>query len=64
MEREFRSLKTEWTPTMGYRTAQEAQRNISHFVMLRYDWSRLHQFNDGLMPACAERKLNVVSGIS
>jgi hypothetical protein len=28
MERVFRSLKTEWIPTTGYRTAQEAQRDI------------------------------------
>lgn len=28
MERVFRSLKTEWIPTMGYMTAQEAQRDI------------------------------------
>jgi putative transposase len=34
MERVFRSLKTEWIPTTGYRTAQEAQRDISHFLMI------------------------------
>ncbi|MEW5715694.1 IS3 family transposase [Pseudomonas sp. SB113] len=64
MERVFRSLKTEWIPTVGYRTAQEAQRDISHFLMHRYNWIRPHQFNDGLAPARAEAKLNVVSGIS
>ena len=64
MERVFRSLKTEWIPTVGYRTAQEAQRDISHFLMHRYNWIRPHQFNDGLAPARAEEKLNVVSGIS
>lgn len=31
MERVFRSLKTEWIPTLGYRTAQEAQRDITPF---------------------------------
>lgn len=31
MERVFRSLNTELIPTLGYRTAQEAQRDISHF---------------------------------
>ena len=62
MERVFRSLKTEWIPTVGYRTAQEAQRDISHFLMHR--WIRPHQFNEGLAPARAEEKLNVVSGIS
>ncbi|TPV49248.1 IS3 family transposase [Pseudomonas fluorescens] len=64
MERVFRSLKTEWIPTLGYRTAQEAQRDISHFLMHRYNWIRPHQFNGGLAPARAEEKLNVVSGIS
>ena len=64
MERVFRSLKTEWIPTLGYRTAQEAQRDISHFLMNRYNWIRPHQFNGGLAPAQAEEKLNVVSGIS
>ena len=64
MERVFRSLKTEWIPTVGYRTAQEAQRDISHFLMHRYNWIRPHQFNGGLAPARAEEKLNIVSGIS
>ncbi|HUE92278.1 MAG TPA: IS3 family transposase [Pseudomonas sp.] len=64
MERVFRSLKTEWIPTLGYRTAHEAQRDISHFLMHRYNWIRPHQFNGGLAPAQAEKKLNVVSEIS
>ena len=64
MERVFRSLKTEWMPTVGYRAAQEAQRDISHFLMHRYNWIRPHQFNVGMAPARAEEKLNVVSGIS
>jgi putative transposase len=64
MERVFRSLKTEWIPTTGYRTAQEAQRDISQFLMYRYNWVRPHQFNGGLAPARAEEKLNIVSGIS
>ncbi|MFA0926897.1 IS3 family transposase [Pseudomonas syringae pv. tagetis] len=64
MERVFRSLKTEWIPTVGYMTAQEAHRDISHYLMHRYNWIRPHQFNNGLAPAQAEKKLNVVSGIS
>ncbi|AHG43655.1 hypothetical protein N018_18545 [Pseudomonas syringae CC1557] len=31
MERVFRSLKTEWIPTMGYTKVQQAQRDISYF---------------------------------
>jgi putative transposase len=65
MERVFRSLKTEWIPTVGYMTAQEAQRDISHYLMHRYNWIRPHQFNNGLLPpAQSEKRLNVVSGIS
>ncbi|HCF7597848.1 TPA: IS3 family transposase, partial [Pseudomonas aeruginosa] len=51
MERLFRSLKSEWVPSTGYLTAQEAQRDISHYLMHRYNWIRPHQFNDGLPPA-------------
>lgn len=64
MERVFRSLKTEGIPTVGYMTAQEAHRDISYYLMHRYNWIRPHQFNNGLAPAQAEKKLNVVSGIS
>ncbi|RTU17313.1 IS3 family transposase [Pseudomonas aeruginosa] len=63
MERLFRSLKSEWVPSTGYLTAQEAQRDISHYLMHRYNWIRQHQFNDGLPPAVAEEKLNPLSGM-
>jgi len=64
MERLFRSLKTEWIPTVGYMSAVLAQQDISRFLMERYSWRRPHQFNEGLPPAVAEEKLNSVSGIS
>ncbi|WP_102860115.1 IS3 family transposase [Stutzerimonas balearica] len=63
MERLFRSLKSEWIPQTGYLTAQEAQRDISHYLMHRYNWVRPHQFNDGLPPTVAEEKLNPLSGM-
>ncbi|WP_129374240.1 IS3-like element IS222 family transposase [Pseudomonas aeruginosa] len=63
MELLFRSLKSEWVPSTGYLTAQEAQRDISHYLMHRYNWIRPHQFNDGLPPAVAEEKLNPLSGM-
>lgn len=56
MERLFRSLKTEWIPTLGYMSAALAQRNIVRFLIERYSWRRPHQFNDGLAPAIAEEK--------
>jgi transposase InsO family protein len=64
MERLFRSLKTEWVPTTGYMTAGEAHRDISYYLMQRYNWIRPHQFNHGVAPAVAEEKLNPVSGAS
>ncbi|PXX21187.1 putative transposase [Burkholderia pyrrocinia] len=63
MERLFRSVKTEWLPSAGYMSAQETHRDISHYLMHRYNWKRPHQFNDGLAPAVAEEKLNAVSGV-
>lgn len=64
MERLFRSLKTEWIPTVGYMSASLAQQDIGRFLMERYNRRRPHQFNKGLAPAVAEEKLNLVSGIS
>ncbi|MOA04818.1 Integrase core domain protein [compost metagenome] len=64
MERLFRSLKTEWIPSTGYLCAQEARRDISHYLMHRYNWIRPHQANDGLPPAVAEKKLNPLSGMA
>ncbi|GEM_PF-833858 len=62
-QRLFRSLKTEWVPSLGYATVNEAQRDISHYLMNQYNWQRPHQFNKGLPPAIAEEKLKIVSGI-
>lgn len=63
MERLFRSLKSEWVSPTGYLTAQEAQRDIGHYLTHRYNLVRSHQFNDGLPPAVAEEKLNPLSGM-
>ncbi|CAM5455745.1 hypothetical protein PFRA20S_00302 [Pseudomonas fragi] len=57
MERVFRSLKTEWIPSVGYMSVQQAQRDISHYLMHRYNWIRPHTFNGGLTPAQAEKNL-------
>ncbi|BAQ82248.1 transposase [Pseudomonas sp. St29] len=64
MECVFRSLKTEWIPTAGRMTAQEAHHDISHYLMNGTNWIRPCQFSGGLAPAQAEKKLNVVSGYS
>ncbi|MBV2129708.1 IS3 family transposase [Arsukibacterium indicum] len=64
MERLFRSLKTEWVPVTGYMSKAEAQRDISFYLMDYYNWSRPHQFNNGVPPAKAEDLSNLLSGIS
>jgi putative transposase len=64
MERLFRSLKTEWIPTVGYMSAALAKQDIGRYLMQQYNWRRPHQFNQGSAPAVAEEKLNAVSGIS
>jgi len=63
MERLFRSYKSEWMPATGYRTAGEAQHDISFYLMERYNWQRPHQYNQGQPPSVAEEKLNLLSGI-
>ncbi len=62
MERVFRSLKTEWIPTEGYMTAQEAQRDISHYLMHRYNWIRPHQFNTDCHPLSPKKDLTSCPG--
>lgn len=54
MERLFRSLKSEWLPSLGYRGLSQAMRDISYYLMDYYNWQRPHQFNDGLPPAKVE----------
>jgi len=64
MERVFRSLKSEWVPTTGYMTQNEAKRDISFYLMDYYNWRRPHQYNKGMPPAKAEEQPNLLSGIS
>lgn len=54
MERFFRSLKTEWMPTVGWRSFDEAKREISRYITGYYSQLRPHTFNGGLTPATAE----------
>ncbi len=63
-ERLFRSLKTEWVPATGYCSMAEARKDIGLYLMDYYNWQRPHTANDGLAPAIAEEKLNLLSGIS
>ena len=63
MERLFRSLKTEWVPTTGYLTMNQARKDISYYLMNYYNRQRPHQANGGLSPVTAENRLKAVSGI-
>lgn len=64
MERLFRSLKTEWIPATGYISLTEATRDISAYLMGYYNWQRPHSYNEGIPPAKAEDRPNLLSGIS
>jgi putative transposase len=37
MKRVFSGLKTEWIPIVSYVTDREAHRDISHYLMHRYN---------------------------
>jgi putative transposase len=54
MERFFRSLKTEWIPTLGYRNFKEAECSITDYIMGYYSQTRPHSHNQGLSPVLAE----------
>lgn len=54
MERFFRSLKSEWMPSIGWRTFIEAREAISRYITGYYGQIRPHTFNGGLTPSAAE----------
>lgn len=56
MERFFRSLKTEWIPTIGYRTFNEAKIDITKYIIGYYSQARPHQHNGGLAPNESEKR--------
>jgi putative transposase len=64
MERVFRSFKSEWMPSEGYRSFSEAKKDIGYYLMDYYNWYRPHQSNGGMAPTAAEEKLILLSGNS
>ena len=64
MERLFRSFKTEWMPSIGYKTYKEAEQDISYYLMSYYNKQRPHRHNGMVSPVTAEENLNLLSGIS
>ena len=61
MERVFRSYKSEWMPSEGYASFNEAKKDIGRYFMDYYNWYRPHLRNDGLAPAVAEKNPIFVS---
>jgi len=55
MERFFRSLKTEWVPTVGYANIKMAKNHIGNYILGYYSQVRPHQFNGGKTPNKAEQ---------
>jgi len=56
MERFFRSLKSEWVPTLGYSSFIQAKHAIINYIIGYYSQVRPHQHNNGLPPNQAEKK--------
>ena len=55
MERFFRSLKTEWIPTIGYKNFNEAKDAIINYIMDYYNEIRPHTYNGGISPNESEQ---------
>ena len=56
MERFFRSLKSEWVPTIGYQNFVEAKHSITDYLIGYYSQIRPHHYNGGLTPDESERR--------
>lgn len=54
MERFFRSLKSEWIPSMGYTTQELAERDVLRYITEYYNHQRPHSYNDYQTPAARE----------
>lgn len=54
MERFFRSYKSEWMPTTGYQTMEQAKHDIIHYITRYYCAIRPHSHNQGETPNQAE----------
>ncbi len=56
MKRFFRSLKTEWVPTTGYRSFTEAENAVIKYIIGYYSQVRPHSYNGGLTPNESEKR--------
>jgi putative transposase len=56
MERFFRSFKTEWMPSIGYRSFVEVKFAVNNYITGYYSRARPHRHNGRLSPSEAEQK--------
>jgi putative transposase len=54
MERFFRNYKTEWMPTKGYSSFDEAETDTQNYILRHYNSVRSHSYNNYLSPIAAE----------
>jgi putative transposase len=55
MERFFRSFKSEWMPTVGYKSFNEAKTAAVNYITGYYSKVRPHRYNGELTPNESER---------
>ena len=56
MERFFRSFKSEWMPTTGYGSFEDAKYAVNYYIIGYYSNVRPHSYNGGLTPNESERR--------
>jgi len=56
MERFFRSFKSEWMPTTGYKDFNAAKHAVTDYITGYYSRVRPHSYNGGLTPNESERR--------
>lgn len=63
MERAFRSLKSEWVPSLGYSSLEGARKDIGQYLMGYDNQQRPHAVNGDVAPEVAEETFKILSGI-
>lgn len=62
VERLFRSLKSEWIPSLGYRKLPEAKNEVGGYLMGYYNRQRPDAFNGSISPVAVEENLKILVG--
>lgn len=61
MERFFRSFKSEWVPTTGFRSINDANAAVWDYIAGYYSQVRPHSHNNGMTPNAAEKQYRIIS---